>query len=109
MSYEEGRLVDLESELRDSEKQVRNRERSRSLARERTMASRFRSLRDMRIILDPIDCVVFHGLTARRHVERITCIEVKSGRGRPTACQHSIADAVQHKRLDFQVCHIDEG
>jgi predicted Holliday junction resolvase-like endonuclease len=63
--------------------------------------------RDMRVILDPIDYVVFHGLTTRRRVDRITFIEVKAGASRPPPCQNSIRDAVVEKRVDFKLCQID--
>jgi predicted Holliday junction resolvase-like endonuclease len=62
--------------------------------------------RDMRPVMDPIDFVVFRGLTTNRRVERITFLEVKSGLGRQSSCQRSIAQAVDAGRVDVHTLHI---
>jgi predicted Holliday junction resolvase-like endonuclease len=64
--------------------------------------------RDMRCICDPVDYVLFEGLTLNREVSRITFIEVKSGRSRLTGVQRSIREAVQRRRVDTSVWQIGE-
>jgi predicted Holliday junction resolvase-like endonuclease len=59
--------------------------------------------RDVRPILDPIDYVVFDGLTLNRRVERVTFVEVKAGTSRESPTQRSIADAVNQGRLAMEV------
>ncbi len=59
--------------------------------------------RDVRPIMDPIDYVVFDGLTLNRRVDRITFVEVKSGTARESRTQKSIADAVREGRLATEV------
>jgi predicted Holliday junction resolvase-like endonuclease len=58
--------------------------------------------RDVRPILDPIDYVVFDGLTVNRRVKRITFVEVKSGTARESDAQKSIAQAIHEGRLGFE-------
>lgn len=64
--------------------------------------------RDMRCICDPVDYVLFEGLTLNREVSRITFIEVKSGRSRLTGVQRSIREAVQKRRVDTSVWQIGD-
>jgi predicted Holliday junction resolvase-like endonuclease len=58
--------------------------------------------RDVRPIMDPIDYVVFDGLTINRHVEHITFVEVKSGTARETATQKSIIQAIREGRFGVE-------
>lgn len=58
--------------------------------------------RDVRPIMDPIDYVVFDGLTVSRRVERITFVEVKSGTARESDAQKSIAQAIHERRFGFE-------
>jgi predicted Holliday junction resolvase-like endonuclease len=64
--------------------------------------------RDMRPIMDPIDYVVFKGLTVNRRVERITFLEVKSGLGRQSSCQRSIAQAIRAGSFDVETLQIGD-
>ena len=58
--------------------------------------------RDVRPIMNPIDYVVFDGLTINRQVERITFVEVKSGTARESPTQKSIAQAIRQGRLGVE-------
>ena len=52
--------------------------------------------------MDPIDYVVFDGLTIDRHVERITFVEVKSGTARESSTQRSISQAIREGRFGVE-------
>jgi len=58
--------------------------------------------RDVRPIMDPIDYVVFDGLTINRHVDHITFVEVKSGTARVSLTQRSIFDAIRGGRFGVE-------
>jgi predicted Holliday junction resolvase-like endonuclease len=58
--------------------------------------------RDVRAIMDPIDYVVFDGLTINRRVERITFVEVKSGTARESATQKSVSEAIREGRFGVE-------
>lgn len=64
--------------------------------------------RDMRAIMDPVDYVVFNGLTVRREVDHITFVEVKSGLGRTSPCQRSIADTIRRGNFEIETWQIGE-
>ncbi len=58
--------------------------------------------RDVRPVMDPIDYVVFDGVTVTRRVDRITFVEVKSGTARESATQKSIVDAIREGRFGVE-------
>lgn len=58
--------------------------------------------RDMRPVFDPVDYIVFNGLTVDRLVQDITFVEVKCGTSRLTPAQKSIRDAVEKGRVGWQ-------
>jgi predicted Holliday junction resolvase-like endonuclease len=58
--------------------------------------------RDVRAIMDPIDYVVFDGVTINRRVERITFVEVKSGTARESSTQKSIVQAIREGRFGVE-------
>jgi predicted Holliday junction resolvase-like endonuclease len=58
--------------------------------------------RDVRAIMDPIDYVVFDGLTVDRRVERVTFVEVKSGTARESTTQKSIAESIRRGRVGVE-------
>jgi predicted Holliday junction resolvase-like endonuclease len=62
--------------------------------------------RDLRCICDPVDYVLFDGLTVERKVKQITFIEVKSGRSRLSGVQRSLREAVEGGRIDTEVWEI---
>ena len=64
--------------------------------------------RDVRAIMDPVDYVVFDGLTINRRVERITFVEVKSGTSRTSAVQKSIFEAIREGRVGTAVWHVGD-
>jgi predicted Holliday junction resolvase-like endonuclease len=64
--------------------------------------------RDMRCICDPMDYVLFHGLTVERKVSQITFIEVKSGRSGLSGVQRSVRDTVERGRVDTEVWEIGD-
>ncbi len=53
--------------------------------------------------MDPIDYVVFDGLTVNRRVERITFVEVKCGTARESSAQKSIAQAIREGRFGVEI------
>ncbi len=65
--------------------------------------------RDMRCICDPVDYVLFDGLTVERHVRKITFIEVKCGRGRLSSAQRSLREAVERGRIETEVWEIGDA
>jgi predicted Holliday junction resolvase-like endonuclease len=64
--------------------------------------------RDMRSICNPIDYVLFDGITVERRVRKITFIEVKCGRSRLSTVQRSILQAVDAGRVDTEVWEIGD-
>jgi len=64
--------------------------------------------RDMRSICDPMDFVLFDGLTVERQVKQITFIEVKCGRSRLTGVQRSVREAVDKGRVHAEVWEIGD-
>jgi predicted Holliday junction resolvase-like endonuclease len=64
--------------------------------------------RDVRAIMDPIDYVVFDGLTDKRVVDRITFVEVKAGTSTTSPTQRSIMKAVSDGRVDSEVWQFGE-
>jgi len=64
--------------------------------------------RDMRCICDPVDYVLFDGLTVERQVRQITFVEVKCGRSRLSGVQRSVREAVEKGRIDTEVWEIGD-
>lgn len=64
--------------------------------------------RDMRCICDPVDYVLFDGLTVDRQVRQITFIEVKCGRSRLSSVQRSVRDVVDKGRIYSEVWEIGD-
>jgi predicted Holliday junction resolvase-like endonuclease len=64
--------------------------------------------RDMRCICDPVDYVLFQGLTVERKVREIRFIEVKCGRSRLTSVQRSVREAVDNRRVSTEVWEIGD-
>jgi predicted Holliday junction resolvase-like endonuclease len=59
-------------------------------------------LPDCRFLSDPIDLVVFNGLTKNK-IESISFIEIKSGGARLNAHQKAVRDAVEDNQVFFKV------
>ena len=60
------------------------------------------SLPDCRFLGDPIDLVTFNGCSQNK-IESISFIEVKSGKARLSTKQKRVRDAVQDKRVHYEV------
>jgi predicted Holliday junction resolvase-like endonuclease len=58
---------------------------------------------DCRAMFEPIDYLVFSGLTTRNHVEALYFVEVKSGNARLTDSQQSIKKAVEDGSVQFRI------
>lgn len=58
--------------------------------------------RDMRAICNPVDYVVFDGLTMDRAVQEVTFVEVKCGTSSLSSAQRSIRDAVNRRRVRWE-------
>jgi predicted Holliday junction resolvase-like endonuclease len=64
--------------------------------------------RDMRAIMDPIDYVVFNGLSMNRCVDYITFVEVKAGLGRQSPCQRSITETIRRGNFEVETWQIGD-
>ena len=58
---------------------------------------------DCRAMFEPIDYLVFSGLTTRNHVEALYFVEVKSGNARLTGSQQSIKKVVENGSVQFKI------
>lgn len=57
---------------------------------------------DCRSLFEPIDTIVFNGLT-KFNVNHITFLEIKSGESKLNTHQRRVRDAVNEKKVDFEV------
>lgn len=57
---------------------------------------------DCRLLYEPIDMIVFHGI-ARRKIESITFLEIKSGHSQLNKHQRLVRDAVLEDKVNFRV------
>ena len=57
---------------------------------------------DSKFLGDPIDLIVFNGLSANK-VKSINFIEVKSGKARLNSHQESIRDAIEEQKVSYKV------
>lgn len=64
--------------------------------------------RDWRRLGDPIDFVVFEGLSATGRVQAVRFVEVKTGRARLGDTQQMVRDAVESGRVRLRVCEEEE-
>lgn len=62
--------------------------------------------RDVRAMMNPIDYVVFDGLTVNRRVERIVFVEVKCGTSRESPAQKSIVQAIREGRVSAETWQV---
>jgi predicted Holliday junction resolvase-like endonuclease len=116
--YIPDRIEDFLTELRKKERELDDQKleiRKDAIKRSRSklMGDLFEQVRpflpgfdyvpgDLRSIWDPVDYVCFHGLALNREVERVTFIEVKSGRSKLTPVERSIREAIEKKNVDFK-------
>ena len=59
-------------------------------------------LPDCRFLSDPIDILIFNGLTKNK-INSISFVEVKSGGARLNAHQKAVKDAIEDKKVSFKV------
>ncbi len=57
---------------------------------------------DCRSVFDPIDYVIFEGLTKKGRVDKIFLIDIKSGNAKLTPRQKEIKSAIQNKKVTFK-------
>jgi predicted Holliday junction resolvase-like endonuclease len=97
--------------LKDARRQAVQRSRSTLLGHlfER-LAPFFRNFdhdpRDVRPLMNPIDYVVFDGLTINRRVDRIAFVEVKCGTSKESEAQKSIVEAIRDKRVGVETWQV---
>ncbi len=63
---------------------------------------------DCRSLFDPIDYVIFEGLSEKDKVSRIIFSEIKTGRARLSAKQRQIRDAVEAGKVEFDTYEMGE-
>ncbi len=64
--------------------------------------------RDVRALMNPIDYVVFDGLTINRRVDRVVFVEVKCGTSRESSAQKSIFEAVRGGRVSVETWQVGQ-
>ena len=57
---------------------------------------------DCRSMFDPIDYVIFEGLSEKQKVDKIVFVDIKSGGARLSPKQKKIKQVVEDKKVDFQ-------
>ncbi len=62
--------------------------------------------RDVRPMMNPIDYVVFDGLTVNRKVDRIVFVEVKCGTSRESQAQKSIIQTIREGRVSVETWQV---
>jgi predicted Holliday junction resolvase-like endonuclease len=58
---------------------------------------------DCRALFEPLDYLVFSGLTARRRIDALAFIDIKSGRSRLTRIQRDIKAIVKSGKVRFKL------
>ncbi len=64
---------------------------------------------DCRSLLEPIDYVVFRGLSARRRVDSIIFVDVKTGRGRLSDMQSQVKNLVECGKVKLIIAERSEA
>jgi predicted Holliday junction resolvase-like endonuclease len=62
--------------------------------------------RDVRPLMNPLDYVVFDGLTVARRVDRIVFVEVKCGTSTVTPAQRSILETIRSGRVSVETWQV---
>ena len=58
---------------------------------------------DCRTLFEPIDYVVFHGLSVKREIDALTFVDVKSGKAALTKMQSQVRDLVECGKVSLVV------
>jgi predicted Holliday junction resolvase-like endonuclease len=64
---------------------------------------------DCRSLFDPIDYIVFEGLSKKSIVDRVVFVEIKTGKSRLTARQQEVRFLVEQKRVYWSIYETGEG
>ena len=64
--------------------------------------------RDWRRLGEPVDFVVFDGLSATGRVQAVRFVEVKTGRARLANTQQMVREAVERGKVRLEVCREEE-
>lgn len=64
---------------------------------------------DCRSLLEPIDYVVFRGLSARRTIDSIIFVDVKTGHGRLSQMQSQVKNLVECGKVKLLIAERPEG
>ncbi len=62
--------------------------------------------RDVRAMMNPIDYIVFDGLTVNRRVDRVVLVEVKCGTSKENPAQKSIVQAIRDGRVSTETWQV---
>ena len=62
---------------------------------------------DCRALFDPIDYVIFEGLTTKEKVSKLLFVDVKTGESRLTSKQREIKNLVNDKKVQFYIYEED--
>ncbi len=62
---------------------------------------------DCRSLFDPIDYIIFEGLSKRRSVSKIFFVDIKTGSSRLTAKQRDIRSLVERKRVVWDIYEME--
>ena len=63
---------------------------------------------DCRALFDPIDYIIFEGLSAKEKVSKIFFVDIKTGTGRLSPGQNKIKNAVNEKNVLFDIYEKDK-
>lgn len=57
---------------------------------------------DCRSLFDPIDYIIFEGLSTKGHVDKIFFVDIKTGAARLSKKQREIRDVIDSKKVNFK-------
>ncbi len=58
---------------------------------------------DCRSLFDPIDYVIFRGLTSRNRVDHLVFVDIKTGGAKLSPCQKEIRSLVNHGKVEWGI------
>jgi len=58
---------------------------------------------DCRSLFDPIDCLIFEGLSEKHRVSRLLFVDIKTGRSRLKDVQKDIKECVERKKVELDI------
>ena len=63
---------------------------------------------DCRSLFDPIDYIVFQGMTKTKVIENVIFMDIKSGNARLNNVQREIKNAIENKNVSFDVYEVEK-